>query len=410
MNKVICNLCGTSYPENAAQCPICGFARDIDGANGSSEFETYTYVKGGSFSKSNVKKRNKTVNLPVEEKEEIEKKTGKKSNVGLMAVVVILLLAIVAVLGYTALRFFYPNSILFEGLDNLKIPFISQQKDNAPQSETAATDVSGERPCSAITISTTNLQFFAAGVETKLVISLEPANTTDPLIFTSSDASVATIDEDGTVTSVGSGTAVITASCGEHKIECTVNCIFTVAETEPVDTQFTLNRKEITFSEEGQSWLLYDGAIPISDIEWTSDNSDIATIENGNVVAIGNGDTTVYGNYNGSTVSCLIHCSFNADSADEAGNISEAGSNANKVYKLYNPTGYADDVTLSKDESFTLMLVDDNNNEVTDAVWNIADEKVCSYSNKVVTALKSGTTEITATYNGATYTCVVRVN
>ena len=26
MNKVICDICGTSYPENAEQCPICGYA------------------------------------------------------------------------------------------------------------------------------------------------------------------------------------------------------------------------------------------------------------------------------------------------------------------------------------------------------------------------------------------------
>ena len=26
MNKIICDVCGTDYPETAAQCPICGCA------------------------------------------------------------------------------------------------------------------------------------------------------------------------------------------------------------------------------------------------------------------------------------------------------------------------------------------------------------------------------------------------
>ena len=30
MNKVVCNICGTSYPESAKQCPICGSIRPGD--------------------------------------------------------------------------------------------------------------------------------------------------------------------------------------------------------------------------------------------------------------------------------------------------------------------------------------------------------------------------------------------
>ena len=30
MNKVICDICGTAYPETATQCPICGSAKQVD--------------------------------------------------------------------------------------------------------------------------------------------------------------------------------------------------------------------------------------------------------------------------------------------------------------------------------------------------------------------------------------------
>ena len=28
MNKIICDICGTSYPDTADCCPICGCSRD----------------------------------------------------------------------------------------------------------------------------------------------------------------------------------------------------------------------------------------------------------------------------------------------------------------------------------------------------------------------------------------------
>ena len=64
MSKVICDICGTAYPETATQCPICGCARDnvtqtpAADATQKTDGEAaggYTYVKGGRFSKSNVR-------------------------------------------------------------------------------------------------------------------------------------------------------------------------------------------------------------------------------------------------------------------------------------------------------------------------------------------------------------------
>lgn len=62
MEKVICDVCGTDYPETAAQCPICGCARGDGGQTSAGnttaeERPAYTYTKGGRFSKSNVRKR-----------------------------------------------------------------------------------------------------------------------------------------------------------------------------------------------------------------------------------------------------------------------------------------------------------------------------------------------------------------
>ena len=411
MNKVVCNLCGTSYPENATQCPICGYARTAESVSDEASSATpYTYVKGGRFSKANVKKRNQAANTTGENIATVDADIApkKKSGRGLTITVIILLLAIIAVLAYIALRFFLPNNVLFEGLENLKRPESVQQEEVTPSTDDIEeTEVVTEPDlyCESITIANTQLQMFAVGAEVKLAVEVMPSNTTDLLTFTSSDPSVATVDEDGTVVAVGEGSAIIYVTCGSASAECEVLCEIPVEEP-----ALSLNRKEITFNNEGESWILYDGDISVTDIIWSSDDNSVATIEDGKVLAVGNGDTTVYGIYNNETVSCLIHCKFEAEDSSETGNISEASGEAKRTYKLYNPTGYADDVTLNVGDQFTLKLVDEEKNEASGAEWKINNDNICSYTDSIVKALKSGTTEITATYEGVTYTCIVRVN
>ena len=103
MSKVICDVCGTTYAETAAQCPICGCARNTtdqtvaDSVQTGEENGTYTYVKGGRFSKGNVRKRNKNV----EPRRSAAQKAAKSEEPGegggggnkvLVAIVIILLL------------------------------------------------------------------------------------------------------------------------------------------------------------------------------------------------------------------------------------------------------------------------------------------------------------------------------
>ena len=127
MNKVICDVCGTDYPETASQCPICGCARaggaqtSAGNTAGDEERPAYTYVKGGRFSKANVRKRLKGAQVAttapkktpapkeqpepeVEEQEPEEERGG--SNVALIIIVILLLLAIIAVSGYIVVEYF----------------------------------------------------------------------------------------------------------------------------------------------------------------------------------------------------------------------------------------------------------------------------------------------------------------
>lgn len=427
MNKVICAICGTAFPENAPKCPICGYVQTNESAVVAAP--SYSHVKGGRFSKSNVKKRNKGKTAAAEKTAPAARRTSTqkkktKSNVGTLIVIGLLLLAILFVIGYIALRFLIPNGFMYEGLGGLN-PFGPSQETQEPalnENETPEPDATeNSEPsleCTAVQLDKNDIQLDGVGATYKLAVSLEPADTIDQVAYSSSDEAVVYVSQDGTITAVGEGSAVITVTCGNVSAECFVICTV----DEPI--KFTLNRKEITFKTEGESWLLYDGEISHEEIIWSSDDNNVATIEDGKVIAVGTGETTVQGFYNGQSASCLIRCEFEENTEDESGSVSEATGEEEdeenkenteveddgKTYELFNPYGFAEDVTIRPGEKFTLKLVDDKKNEVTDAQWSVDNPEVCTFDDNTVTGARSGRrTKVTATYKGKTYTCIVRV-
>lgn len=425
MNKVVCSICGTSYPENVSECPICGYTRSSDTSRENGE-NSYTHVPGGRFSKTNVRKRNKTGSKKPAKSSSAAKPAAKKeekTSAGLVIVVILLLLAIITVVGYIALRFFLPNEYIFEGLDQISISSIFQRDETIPEEEVPELPEETEPEadtlpeyepilCQSISVDQVQINCDSLGATYQITYELTPVDTEEEVFFYSSDDAVASVDEFGLITVNGEGTATITVNCGSASTQFEVSCVLpTEAPTEET-VVLTLNRKEITFTTQGESWLLYDGTIAVEDILWTSDDNKVATIEGGKVVAVANGDTTVYAVYEGQTVSCAIHCKFDEEEATETtGKVSEAdGSKENRTYKLYNPHGRADDVTIKVGREFKLRLVDQYKNTAEGVQWSVEDPKICSYEDGVVKALAAGTTKVIATYNGNTYSCIVRVN
>ena len=75
-------------------------------------------------------------------------------------------------------------------------------------------------PCTGITLSATILSFDSTNSQT-LVASVEPTNTTDKVVWTSSNPDVAVVDK-GVITAVFNGEAIITATCGDFSATCVV--------------------------------------------------------------------------------------------------------------------------------------------------------------------------------------------
>lgn len=418
MSKIICDVCGTSYPETATQCPICGCVRPVDTVTVNTENTvdemlpkgTYTYVKGGRFSKANVKKRN-NANHVVSSNSNFEKETtdekSNKSDKGLTIAICVLLLAIIAVVIYIVLHFFGPG-------------FGAQDPSDLPVNSTAGTTTESTTeepteetiPCTDIVISKTVIEFDKPDAAYLLNVTADPADTTDVILFTSDDETVATVTAGGKIVAVGPGQTVITVTCGDVQAECRVTCTFetipdetTAPTTEPTvsSEDFKLNREDFTMTKKGETWLLYNGEIPVKQIVWTSDNEKVVTIKDGVVTAVGTGRTTVHGEYNGTKVSCVVRC------GPAVGTYVETATDVQEsVSGQYNISSTDTTLYLNGIKTFELKLLDSENNPV-EVLWSVEDATVCSVSGNTVTGLKAGTTNITATYEGETYTCIVRV-
>ena len=86
-------------------------------------------------------------------------------------------------------------------------------------------------PATGITLDKAELQMYIDGIE-KLTATVTPENTTDTIVWSSDDETVATVDN-GLVTAVGPGTATITAKAGDKEATCAVTVTTYFVPTQP---------------------------------------------------------------------------------------------------------------------------------------------------------------------------------
>lgn len=406
MSKIICDVCGTSYPESANQCPICGCVRSGDavtvrGDTNNTEMNAtgnYTHVKGGRFSKSNVKKRNQGKAVPVapaSPKEDKPKKEGKGDK-AMIITVFVLLIAIVAIVIYIAVYFFAP------GLAKPDQETTQNTTETTQQTVETTEATVLEVPCEELDVSDTVIELDKAGAALLLNVTPTPEDTTDIITYATSDERVAVVTEDGKVIAAGNGEAIITITCGEITAECRVICTIEsdVEETtEPVYStdDFKLNREDFTLNNYGATWTLYKGEIPADVITWTSDDEKVVTVKDGVVTAVGPGKATISAEYAGIKLECIVRCSDSVKAPAETEPPAEA------AYKIS-----ATDVTIKVGETFKLTLEDKEGKKV-EVTWVCADSKICTVSNGTVTGVAKGTTVVSTTVDGVPYRCTVRV-
>lgn len=136
--------------------------------------------------------------------------------------------------------------------------------------------------------------------------------TGKPAIFTSSNAEVATVDQNGTVTGKGMGKAVITASVENYEdASCEVKV---VGNVELSDSELILKMGE---TEEETLTLVYPEDEDAEKAVWASSNENIVTVENGMVKAVAAGTANITVSIDGITEYGTDVCKVTVEKADE---------------------------------------------------------------------------------------------
>ena len=80
--------------------------------------------------------------------------------------------------------------------------------------------------------------------------------------------------------------------------------------TEPPATEyiFSLNVENATFSEKGETMILFSDATRLPDVTWSVDKEGVVQIENGSIMAIDKGTVVITAAWKGQTAQCTVVC------------------------------------------------------------------------------------------------------
>ena len=169
----------------------------------------------------------------------------------------------------------------------------------------------------------------AQGQNWLLNVVVAPEDTTDELIYYSTNEDVVTVDSEGCLTAVGEGEAVVVVACGSMELEFNVLCVFdetddptgettdepaveaTEGPTEPLkDVKLTVNLTDITFNAKNQGYTFKVSGLTNQEVNWISEDENIVTVEDGKAISVGRGTTNIIAKYGEQEVTIIVRCDF----------------------------------------------------------------------------------------------------
>ena len=350
MNKIICDICGTSYPSSSDCCPICGCSSEASAEflSGDVQYEEFLEEAEESVAKTSVIKKKEifdfdevnTENEPEEEDDDEdydEEEEDPRHNTFFVILLTVLIIVLLGAAAFIFFRYFLPNMGEEESVPTTV----------AIQETEAAVTTEPTVPCEHMAMTNAGIaELSAEGQQFLLHIKALPENTTDKIIYTSGDESIATVTEDGKITAVSEGETIIYISCGIQRIECPVIVKYveetvpptteavveeteatgaaeetvpaeTKAETETEtvaaaglkDVKLKLKRTDIQLGVYYSFQLQLDCDLNPEEVTWTSEHPHIAKVdEQGNVTAVKAGTTSVTAKYGDQEVQCMVRC------------------------------------------------------------------------------------------------------
>lgn len=367
MGKIICEICGTTYPETAESCPICGYSRDMNlgelidediqqaaAASLEKDMPPAVPVKKSKeifdFDEVNAGEEEEEEDASFDDEEEDEDEEPRKSNTLLVIFLVIVIMLLLAATGFVFFRYFLPNM-------SEPTPTIAQTAGTLPTEETETpTTTELVIPCENLVLTGGLDTLTMEGGHWLLHVVVSPEDTTDKLEFVSEDESVVTVDETGKLTAVGEGETYVNILCGDQKLQCHIVVDYSLAtegttepetippvtnpeeETEPQETEaatepeetkpeetepeettketqgplkdvkLKLKKTDITLGVGLSYTIPLDCDLDYDEIEWYVEEPFICTVENGTVTVLRTGTTDVVAKYGDQVVECRIRC------------------------------------------------------------------------------------------------------
>ena len=240
----------------------------------------------------------------------------------------------------------------------------------------------------SVTLNKTSLNLTKGQSET-LSATVNPDNATDKTVtWSSSDATIASVDQNGRVTALKSGIVTIMAKAGEKSATCSVTI------TTPVES-VSLDRNTVTLVE-GQNTTLIATINPNDAdekvVEWSTSNALVATVTNGVVTAVAEGNAVITAKAGGKSATCAV-------------------SVRESVVAVTSVTLNKTNLSLTKGQSEALRAtVSPDDATDKNVTWSSSDSAIASVDqNGRVTALKSGIVTIMAKAGEKSATCSVTI-
>lgn len=164
----------------------------------------------------------------------------------------------------------------------------------------------------------------------------------------------------------------------------------------PEPAVLTMNKTSVELTVGSSFALTVSGADKVA---FSSSDEAVATVSaNGTVQAVSEGSAVITASAADTTATCRVAVTAAVDQPDTPSDLAIYSVNGNSVVT---------DVTIIVGEE-ALMEVQGTDSAVT---WSIADSSIATVdSSGMVKGVASGKTDLTATVDGQTLTCIVRVN
>jgi len=251
-------------------------------------------------------------------------------------------------------------------------------------------DVTVVNHITAVTISGSKHEL-SKDEELQLSAVITPADTSDDktITWTSSNTSIATVDNTGKVTAIAGGETIITAISTNNIVDTyAINVVVPMIDFTTTDTTVNLNKGDnktvnttITPADTTESKV----------ISWESDNTTVATVDsNGVITAVGGGNATITGtlpNAKMVTITVTVTVPLEKIELDQ------------------------ESIELIPDQKQTINaeITPNDTTEPKTITWISSDETVATVDNGEITAVAAGTATITATVGTKSDTVTVKV-